>query len=344
MVDALSEDARERMKVSPLTKEPDISMPLGDVAKEYWRYRHHIAAVTAVLCLAAVSFAVIRPLRFVSSSAFSVQAPDLRRLSGLAAQVGLSLPSGDGQQSPAYYMELVLSHDILARLASARYLQNRATHARGVTLREVYKVDEKDSAIAQDLVVRTLRRAIDVSKSRESGIVSISVTTSSAPLAQEMDATLLTLLTEFGVKTRQSQAGNERTFIEQRIVQATAELRAAEERFADFLQRNRAGVTSVPELMLQRDRLQRDIALRQQVYTSLMQSYEQARIDEIRSTPALTIVEAPSLPARRESRHVALFLAIAFVGGLAISGFVIALRLLFLVVPEEGARVSPENG
>jgi uncharacterized protein involved in exopolysaccharide biosynthesis len=51
-----------------------------------------------------------------------------------------------------------------------------------------------------------------------------------------------------------------------------------------FLQANRQWANS-PDLTFQHDRLERDIALRQQVYTTLVQSFEQARISEVRDTP-----------------------------------------------------------
>jgi uncharacterized protein involved in exopolysaccharide biosynthesis len=41
------------------------------------------------------------------------------------------------------------------------------------------------------------------------------------------------------------------------------------------------------------------------VYTSLAQAYEQAKIEEVRDTPVLSIVVPPSLPAKGDSRDLA---------------------------------------
>jgi uncharacterized protein involved in exopolysaccharide biosynthesis len=78
-------------------------------------------------------------------------------------------------------------------------------------------------------------------------------------------------------------------------------LRAAEDRLETFLRTNRQYAGS-PELTFQRDRLQRSVGLAQQVYTSLMQNYEDVRIREVRDTPVITIVEAPSVHALPEPR------------------------------------------
>jgi uncharacterized protein involved in exopolysaccharide biosynthesis len=50
------------------------------------------------------------------------------------------------------------------------------------------------------------------------------------------------------------------------------------------------------------DRLVNNVTLRQQIYTSVAQAYEQARIDEVRDTPVITVVEAPLLPAKPDPR------------------------------------------
>ena len=60
--------------------------------------------------------------------------------------------------------------------------------------------------------------------------------------------------------------------------------------------------TSSPDLTFQRDRLQRDVTLKQQVFTSLTQSYEEVRIREVRDTPVITVIETPSVPTLPEPR------------------------------------------
>jgi uncharacterized protein involved in exopolysaccharide biosynthesis len=71
--------------------------------------------------------------------------------------------------------------------------------------------------------------------------------------------------------------------------------------------------------------LERDISLRQQVYTTLVQSFEQARIAEVRDTPVITVLQPPFLPAR-DPRGLVLMAAV----GLALGGMA-GLVLAFVV-------------
>jgi uncharacterized protein involved in exopolysaccharide biosynthesis len=125
---------------------------------------------------------------------------------------------------------------------------------------------------------------------------------------------ILDRLNWFNLVTRQSQAGAERRFMEGRLDEARAELRTAEDRLQNFLQRNRDFRNS-PELTFQQDRLARDVQMRQQVYTSLAQAYEQARIEEVRDTPVITVVEQPDLPIRPDRRGAARSALVALIAG-----------------------------
>ncbi|MEX2156173.1 MAG: hypothetical protein WD773_04980 [Gemmatimonadales bacterium] len=42
--------------------------------------------------------------------------------------------------------------------------------------------------------------------------------------------------------------------------------------------------------------------MRRQITASLMQAYEQARIDEVRNTPVVTVIEPANLPATSDAR------------------------------------------
>jgi uncharacterized protein involved in exopolysaccharide biosynthesis len=63
--------------------------------------------------------------------------------------------------------------------------------------------------------------------------------------------------------------------------------------------------------------------LEQQVYTTLVQSFEQARIAEVRDTPVLTVLQPPFMPPGPDERRLPLFLALGLALG-AMCGLVLA--------------------
>jgi uncharacterized protein involved in exopolysaccharide biosynthesis len=67
---------------------------------------------------------------------------------------------------------------------------------------------------------------------------------------------------------------------------------------------------------------------KQQVFQTLSQAVEQARIDEVRDTPVLSIIEPPTIPPVRDSRGLALKLIAALAFGVASAAGVATLAVL----------------
>jgi uncharacterized protein involved in exopolysaccharide biosynthesis len=68
-----------------------------------------------------------------------------------------------------------------------------------------------------------------------------------------------------------------------------------------FLETNRQYRQS-PQLILEWGRLQRQVDMRNQIYTSLLNAYETARIEEVKDLPVINIIEPPEVPIGPEPR------------------------------------------
>lgn len=94
-----------------------------------------------------------------------------------------------------------------------------------------------------------------------------------------------------------------------------------EDRLADFYKRNRN--FGSPDLQAEEARLQRQVNVQQQLYLTLAQGFETAKIDEVRNTPVVTVLERPTglvAPvARNTVRKVLLSLLFGFMGALAVA-------------------------
>ena len=150
-----------------------------------------------------------------------------------------------------------------------------------------------------------------------------------------MTAKLLELLNDYNLEARQTRAREESRFISGRMTEAQGEVRAAEDALERFLRQNRDFRNS-PELTFQHDRLQRQVTARQEVYASLLRAQEQARIDGMRDTPVLQIIDAPAGTSQPQSRKVVLRTLVAFMLGLVLS-------LAFATIREAGRRGRLSN-
>ncbi|MBA3319516.1 MAG: hypothetical protein H0T50_15695 [Gemmatimonadales bacterium] len=265
------------------------------------RHRGLVAGV-AMLCFGTVVLlTLVQPRTYLSSSSLLPKSREgTSNLAGIAAQFGLNVPTTESTASPEFYEELLETRHILGRAVDTKYTFGSAGNRLSGTLVDLYEVDEETAALRKEGAIKKLREDIEVDV-HETGVVNLEVKTRHAPLSQLVNRRLVQLLQQFNLETRQSQAGAERRFTERRLKEVERDLRAAEDKLQAFLQRNRDYRNS-PMLGFEEDRLTREISRQQMLYTSLSQAFETAKIDEVRDTPVLTVVEPPQLPIRPEAR------------------------------------------
>jgi len=276
------------------------------------RQRALVLGCALLLAAVAGTWAYMRERVYSSASSFM---PEGRQSAagGLAAQFGLVLPGAAGTESPQFYADLLKSREILGATVTTAFTVPGSI-PRPTTLVDLYHAKGATPALRRDEAIDRLSGKLDVNVSPRTNVVSVRATAPSAELAQQINQRLLTLLGDFNQRRRQSRASEERRFAEERLATVKGELRVAEDRLQSFLQSNRDYRNS-PSLVFSYERLQADVMLLRQVVTTLQQSAEQAKIDEVRDTPTITLVENPSLPARPDSRGVVKFALIGLVLG-----------------------------
>ena len=287
------------------------------------RQRRLILAITLLAALVALVKALTSRQQFVATASFSPSSTSATSsINGLAAQFGMDISNDVSSQSPAFYADLLRSRPLLQPIVQNRYtvtLDGRQTQR---TLIDIWGITGQSSSVRVERAVRALRSAMQVTTSLKTGVVTFTVTTESPVLTSQIAQSVLSAVNDFNVNSRRTQASSERRFTEQRVDEIRGELSVAEARLLDFLQANR-NVAGDPALQLTQNRLTREVERLQGLYDSLSQSLEHAKIDEVRDTPAITIIEHPEqsvLPAARNRlRKVVLAAIFGFVAGLVLA-------------------------
>lgn len=307
------------------------------------RNRRVVVVVPLLLAAVVVGVTLVLPSSYTTTASIMPESSDRQasQLSGLASQFGVSVPVGQAGQSPQFYGELLRSRELLRKTAVTEYsITTGSDTTRGDTLQgdlsEFLDVAGGTRRLVVAKTIGELREITGVSTNPEVGLVELSVTTPWPDLSQQVAARMVDLVNHFNLERRQSQASAERRFIEEQVARAESVLRAAEDSLEMFLENNRQYENS-PELQFQHDRLRRRVTLHQQLYTSLSQSNQQAKIDEVRNTPVVTVVEPPEVPARPDSRDLLLKGVLALLIGTMISVFWAACRELLVTSRERSS-------
>jgi hypothetical protein len=286
--------------------------------------------VVPFITFALTVWVVVSGREYYAQSKLSpqVQQGEVSGLAGLAATFGVGLPMARSNESLDFYADLLKSREILDSVAVTSY-RFPAGPAEGDTLSgtylDLYEINGSnlDSRLAR--ARGRLGRDIIATVRRPAGLVTLRTTAKWPRLAEQINRRLLDLVNQFNTHRRQSQAGAERRFLEGRLESARQELDQARAENRRFLEKNRVW-QSDPRLSFEMQQLNQQVTLRQQVFETMAQSYEKARIDEVRNTPVITVVEAPEGSRRREGGLTIAGLAALAVGSVLALGIALALE------------------
>lgn len=300
------------------------------------KYRGMVAVfVVAFGTSGMVKFLEARPL-YATRVGINVDASrDRPEETGLAGRLGVVVGDGGSSQQIALFTELLRSPPLLRQVAKGPY--RAITTQRTITgpLARFYGFKGRPE-LYQDEMTKILTDNVRISGSPRTGNLWIFVDAPYPELAQQVAGNFVRQLDGYSRMRRHAQAAAEREFIQERMTEARADLRAAEEQIVQFHLINHD--FSSPVLSMANSRLQRDVTMKQQLYTSLLQSYDRARTAEARNLPVLTLFESPERPLMPERSSAA---SMPLLG--AISGLLIAIVLAFIRerIAETSAAATP---
>jgi uncharacterized protein involved in exopolysaccharide biosynthesis len=289
---------RPQSNVSHLGEPPLADLSILKFVNVLLRFRGTFVLSVVLVAAAAMILALTESRTYTSVTSFMPERGTQGANSGLAAQFGLTvMASGQGAESPAFYLELLKTHDVLNAIAGAEY----PVAGGSGPLERAYGIRGPTPTLAREAAIQQLSRQIHAGASAKTGIITVGVTTTNPVFSTRIAQQVLSQLRRFNAERRQTQATSEREFAETRMVDGKMQLAQAENRLEGFLQINR-DYRNAPRLVFEEDRLAREVSMRQQLYTSLSQSYEQAKLDEVRQAATITVLQPPIVPLSADPR------------------------------------------
>lgn len=258
-----------------------------------------------------------RVAQYKASASFAPQGYDAGRsnAAGLAGQFGVTIGGGNQSLSPDFYEELLQSRALLLPVSRDTFAVAEKGGGR-YSFMNLFGIESPTQAGREERAVRALKGMVAPKVQKATGIVTVTAATPWPDVSVAIVTALVEEINKYNRSTRQGQAAAERKFVEGRLALASVDLRQAEDQMERFLRTNR-DLSGSPELSMARERIQRNLTLRQQIFTSLTQSYEDVRIREVRDIPVIAVVDSASVPSAPEPRgRLKIVVMGLFLGGL----------------------------
>jgi len=284
----------------------DGSLSHRDVGLTLARHARVLVAVPVAVGMVVAVISLFTPNRYTASTALVTEARSpgaSGQLASLAALAGVSIGGAGAAQSPQFYTALLrgraIQYALLQRKFSTEGLGPTWVSRDSATLLDLLDVRGKTPELRLFYGAKQLTKSTLVESEIKTSIIRVSFTTTSPILATAVTNAYADELNRFNQEKRQLQAGARRRFVEERVQGTAQDLAAAENAVRDFLSRNRQYQNS-PSLVFEFQRLQRAVALQQDLYLDLRRQLDAARIAEVDDTPTLTTIE-PAIPPQLKS-------------------------------------------
>ena len=295
-------------------------VPVLAYANVVLRRRRTVAAIATTVLLAVVVSKLLFGGGYMTEATLVAQSGQQSggsAASALAAQY-LGVSSSAPGTSPKFFARLATSKGLLRQVAASQYtIRDKSGREQRGTLVDLMKPEGETAEQKMRALTTQLSNDVRAAADAETGIVTVRVASSSPDLAVQINRTLIERLNQFNLARRQQRAAAERQFAETQMTDAERQLRVAEAALQGFLEANRTYQTS-PQLVFRAAQLQRRVDLAQQVYVSLAQSYQQAKIDEVRNTPIVMMLQAPEETLRESGNGWPYTIAIGAALGLLV--------------------------
>ena len=283
-----------------------------------------------VITLLSISFAIVY-LFFIAQPVYLTTAKllptgednSLSNIQGLASQFGLALPfqSGSNLSFSDIYPEIVKSRQLTGIVLEKKF--NTRKFGQNQLLKNIlsrqYRLDKYDVDERFKRSSEILQDNIKVSKARLTSIVTLEVRGLEPEFAVDLANTIISESDKLQREFKTHQISDKRSFIEERIKDVKKDLESAQEDLKEFRERNRQ-VQYSPALLLEEERLTTEMDVKKEIFSTLKQQFELAKIEEVEEGATVQILDKPVAPYEKSSPKIflSIFLSIFIGFGLSV--------------------------
>lgn len=275
-------------------------MSLVTVVSLIWTERKRIAFIVGIVTALSIVISLLLP-NYYKSTATLLPETEKSKLgsfggfSDLASLVGLS--GGEGS-FVKLYPKIILSEAVLKNVIYAKYYSEKKRDS--VDLVQFWDIGGDSPLSVYERALRALRGELDIAMDLKTNIVSISIETREARMSSDIVNKITEELDRFIRTRRTTNASEQRKWIEARLSEVKNDLGGSENSLKEFREKNRRVVDS-PELLLEQERLIREVQINSALYTELKKQFELVKIEEIKNIPVVTVMD-PGRPTEFKER------------------------------------------
>ena len=217
---------------------------------------------------------------------------------GIAAQFGINLPRNNNVQW--VYPEIVKSRTLARKMLKRKF--DTIKYGPQKSLLQILTYGNGEPTVGIDTLMQGSVSSVIgmIELEPEGSFFLLKVTAAEPVFARDLAFALIEELDNHQREYNSAKVNETRQFIEERIQERGKELMIAEETLKEFRVRNR-NIGNSPTLQLEQARLQREVNVLMSVFTSLKQQLENTKIEEVKKSDYVIVLDPPEAPLKRSA-------------------------------------------
>lgn len=261
-------------------------------------------------------------------------------LLSLASRFGVSIPSQfeetdflSADMYPAIVKSRTLAKTILNRKFDSEEHNGKISLLSILTDPKDFEDTDSSEVIAKKIKYFT-EEIVKISQNPETPLYTLKILTEGPLLCAQIANAVIEELDTLQMEFRSQGVLQKKEFIEERITDVEHELRKAENALEKFRVQN-IQISYSPSLLLEQERLEREMQVQTEVYISLKQQYETVKIEEVQETSFVQVLDEPNIPIKPSKPRKIFILFFVTFGGLALG--------ILIAIFKESHRIQKSN-
>lgn len=245
-------------------------------------------------------------------------------LSGIASQFGVNLGPNSNQidlSSPSLYPELMQSRTFAEKILEKKFYTQQ--FEKDLSLLEILSDNQNEKYRSKDELITetlsTLQEMLKYKKDPLSSFSIIEVTANEPVFAKKLADEVLKELESLNRFFKSETVVEKTKFIQERIYSVSSDLKMSENKLQKFNEQNRQ--ISSPALLLDQERLERDVEVQKGIFLTLKQQLELAKIEEVQETSVVKILDYPQVPLFRSNKKLKTKFVLSVIMGIGLGTF-----------------------
>ena len=253
------------------------------------------------------------------------------QLLNLASQFGIG--GVRNTKNSLNVLDITTSRRILGLVVEKEWENDKYPNKK-MNLIEYWGIEESEPWILREHAISRALEHVSVHKNNDTGLITITMQAEEAQLSADIVNFITKTVSDYIKAEIKNRSTLSLDFIEQRLLATKQELTLAENELQAFREKNR-NTTNSPALILTGVRLERNVAVKQEVFIALEQQKEIELIEGTKDEVPFTVLDFGEKPIRHSSPNRTKIILAFFLGS-----FVMLTSLVLLFSKKKTSRIT----